>query len=629
MRAYKIFTTLFLLFTIADQTFSQCNLGNYNYSLTTIITKEGVDQTTDICSLSEYEKSVSITYYDGFNRAIQIIGWRSNPSGLDIIQPIKYNNLGLSPKSYLPYVSNSNDGSYQSNALNDNYTSSDQYQFYQNTTGDYATSISPFAESRFELSQRNTILEQGSVGEAWQLNNGNTIKSDVKFNKNDQVYLFKLNASDLPVIAKSYSSIADPELIKNIIQDENGHYVISFTNRRGQAILKRVQVAESVDLNTYNPIEWAETYSVYDDLGNVRFVLPPMATKAIIDGQAITQSFLDKWAFQYKYDNLNRVNKKKVPGSDWTYIVYDERDRVILAQDGNQRNPATGSPWWMFIKYDVFNRPVMTGKYEDNTHLTQESMQSYVNGLFGTSGYEWYEEYGGTLHGYTDKSFPKNVPQNEYLTVAYYDNYDFKGLSDFGSSYDYDATHLGSIESPFGTFSFPTSSFDRVKGSVTGMKRRVLGSSQWLHSVNYYDKKGRVIQVVSENQTGGKDKASNIFSYAGHLLKTYTEHNMNANQIGIVQRFDYDHAGRVLQAYHQVHQNGNWQEEVILSANEYNALGQVIEKNIHVVNGEPLQSVNYEYNIRGWLKKINDSERTDTNDLFGMEFMYNETVQGF
>ena len=51
------------------------------------------------------------------------------------------------------------------------------------------------------------------------------------------------------------------------------------------------------------------------------------------------------------------MTEKKVPGAEPVYMVYDQRDRLVLTQDGNQR--AQGK--WLFTKYDALNRPVFTG----------------------------------------------------------------------------------------------------------------------------------------------------------------------------------------------------------------------------------------------------------------------------
>ena len=53
----------------------------------------------------------------------------------------------------------------------------------------------------------------------------------------------------------------------------------------------------------------------------------------------------------------NRCKAKRLPGCDWTYYVYDTADRLIFAQDGEQR--ARGE--WSFTIPDIFGRVSVSG----------------------------------------------------------------------------------------------------------------------------------------------------------------------------------------------------------------------------------------------------------------------------
>jgi len=101
----------------------------------------------------------------------------------------------------------------------------------------------------------------------------------------------------------------------------------------------------------------------------------------------------------------------------------------------------------------------------------------------------------------------------------------------------------------------------------------------------------------------------------------------------IVSRLNYDHMGRPLRSYHQL----DAQPEVLLTQNEYNELGQLVDKKVHSVGGsQAKQSVDYRYNIRGWLTKINESDidaglndatnAGEARDFFGMELGYNAEI---
>ncbi|AZA85024.1 RHS repeat-associated core domain-containing protein [Chryseobacterium lactis] len=70
--------------------------------------------------------------------------------------------------------------------------------------------------------------------------------------------------------------------------------------------------------------------------------------------------------------------------------------------------------------------------------------------------------------------------------------------------------------------------------------------------------------------------------------------------------------------WHQV----NGANKELLAENVYNELGQLQTKNVGNTTGSPLQSVNYAYNIRGWLTKINEPSNLLTK-LFAYELRYN------
>jgi len=76
----------------------------------------------------------------------------------------------------------------------------------------------------------------------------------------------------------------------------------------------------------------------------------------------------------------------------------------------------------------------------------------------------------------------------------------------------------------------------------------------------------------------------------------------------------YDAQNRLLQHYHKVDNN----TEVLLAENSYNELSQLANKKI----GNNLQSIDYTYNIRGWMTHINKAQMTLGN-LGGKLFSYN------
>ncbi|MEP1033465.1 MAG: hypothetical protein ABJG98_07905, partial [Ekhidna sp.] len=349
-----------------------------------------------------------------------------------------------------------------------------------------------------------------------------------------------------------------------------------------------------------------------------------------ISVQTKKQDFLDRWAFQYRYDGRQRMTKKRVPGSGWVYMVYDHRDRLILTQDSVQRKD-----WqWTFTKYDALNRPIMTGIYQMGSNISQKDIQSYLNTFYQNPSFpdrKPYETYIGetvnSLKGYTNNSFPNDSTRISLLSVSYYDQYNFRDdLPEFGNTYTYDSLQLG-CKTTNDSYCFPSVAFETVKGQVTGSQIRILGTDQWLSSITYYDDRYRIIQTHGENQTTGVDITSSLYDFMGNVLQTKAIHNTTSESNTIFQEFTYDHASRLLSVTHQM----DHQQPVVLLERNYNELGELIEKNLHVDGDQPTQSIDYRYNIRGWLTSINNASLTDdqttnddSDDLFGMKLVYNE-----
>ncbi|MCX2682189.1 RHS repeat-associated core domain-containing protein, partial [Galbibacter sp. EGI 63066] len=79
----------------------------------------------------------------------------------------------------------------------------------------------------------------------------------------------------------------------------------------------------------------------------------------------------------------------------------------------------------------------------------------------------------------------------------------------------------------------------------------------------------------------------------------------------------YDHRGRLLE---QTQTLGGSTE--LIAGNIYDDLGQLETKKVGNTTSAPLQTVDYTYNVRGWLKQINDINNLGS-DLFTFKINYN------
>jgi hypothetical protein len=94
-------------------------------------------------------------------------------------------------------------------------------------------------------------------------------------------------------------------------KDEEGKEVREYTDKNGRVILKKVQAVSSPTLS--NKDHWAQTYYVYDDFGNLRFVVPPVLSQTIHQNDTYNPSSSDmmNWAF-----DLSRTYNKSTKSTE-------------------------------------------------------------------------------------------------------------------------------------------------------------------------------------------------------------------------------------------------------------------------------------------------------------------------
>ncbi|MFD2033694.1 DUF6443 domain-containing protein [Belliella marina] len=579
------------------------------------------------------------TYYDGLGRPMQEVQKQASPLGRDVIVPIVYDGFGRQAKSFLPYTRNNGiaAGNYRPQA------ESEQNAFYdthfEDTSGDFA-----FSENVFDGSPLNRIVESYSPGQPWAKTaiaaNNRPIKVDYLANiAEDKVALWEVIA-DKPVAYRFYNP---GTLYKTATTDEDKNIMVEFRDLQDRVVLKKVQAPDN---------EWANTYYVYDDFGNLRYVLPPESVKSydssnldvpegyhlvtqdinynsipsdkrnkvayiptatvtvsagttlpagvhiMSHGIMPTQEHLNNWAFQYKYDGRNRLVQKQVPGAKPVVLVYDKLDRLVLSQDGNQYPNK-----WSFTKYDALNRPIITGEKVISGNLTdiRNSVQNQ------TVLWETYLENG--IAQYTNNAYPASITEQDIHTITYYDDYRFTTKTFSLPSGQFNTTGGKIIPAVFTS----------VKGQVTGTKVKVLdGTNKYVESVNFYDDRYRLIQSRITNHKNGNDVVTTQYDFAGRVRKTYLQHNNPVADIkntSIAQDYSYDHAGRLKTVTHRI----NEETVITLLSNTYNELGELVKKDL--ANG--YEDIDYAYNMRGWLTKINDPSDA-TPKLFEMELKYND-----
>ncbi|MBE7169526.1 MAG: RHS repeat-associated core domain-containing protein [Williamsia sp.] len=94
----------------------------------------------------------------------------------------------------------------------------------------------------------------------------------------------------------------------------------------------------------------------------------------------------------------------------------------------------------------------------------------------------------------------------------------------------------------------------------------------------------------------------------------------------VVTRNEYDNMGRLLKVYKKISKDGSAAVEKQVVSNTYDELGQLERKDLNPFTATTsLESLKYDYNIRGWLTGINKGYANGVagaNNWFGMQLSY-------
>jgi RHS repeat-associated protein len=560
------------------------------------------------------KEAVQTTFYvDGLGRPWQTVmkegAQNLNGSLSDLVNVSVYDEYGREVRKYLPFVSTGAKGVIKFDPVQQ------QAAFYYS-----ANPNSPvydqgetffYGKTEYESSPLNRVERTYAPGNSW-VNQGRGIQIKYQINTSDD----KVRIWNVTDVTNGFASYGTPDeypagtLSKTITADEQGHQVIEFKSKEGLVILKKVQVKPDITDNGSGSdhTDWLCTYYIYDDYNLLRAVIQPQGVEYLrLHGWDLTAEFgvmLKEQCFRYEYDERNRMIMKKVPGAEPIQMVYDARDRLVMTQDGNMRQQSKKQ--WLVTKYDDLNRPIATyliidpDRYLDAGYHREEAKKS--------------TSYPG-LTAYA----------NELLTEVHYDNY--YGIP---STLSASINNSGYINYLAGADEFPdpVTQAGSVTGLLTWTKTKVLGEDKYVISCNLYDEKKRVIQVQTLNYTGAMDIVTNQYSFSGQLLRSHIKHQKggsNAQSYELATKNSYDDLGRMIKLEKNLNNSG-WKQ---IASMTYDAIGQLKTKKLSPSfnNNAGLETLVYDYNIRGWLLGANREYAKDpskTDHAFGFDLGYDK-----
>ncbi|WP_158563292.1 DUF6443 domain-containing protein [Chitinophaga silvatica] len=595
-------------------------------------------------------------YFDYGGRLLQTVKRQATPGGKDMVSTLHYDMHGYLQYEFMEYPTDSENGKPVVYGFRAQQKSKLQ-SFFGNQFF--------YKETVYENSPLGKPFNVMAPGNAW-VGSERGVSTEYEASNNfDSVCIWRVNISSgsLPVFGGYYANRA---LYKYTVKDENGQKVVTIKEATsGRLILKQVILNQTTSGQAYGGR--LSTYYIYDDRGQLRWVLPPMAIEKIKSNWQLTdQTVIKELCFRYEYDGRGRNIAKYLPGAGPVYMVYDIRNRLVFSQDSTQRKDGK----WLVNYYDSDDRIVKTGLYSSissREQLQQQannfSIQQVSVGLPENLSVNYRDSYtysyiasnsivfepgfdSGTQDSFDSYICPDctvynniagnnplpNLPETSltWLTYNYYDNYDWPGHHDFNLAYYNKLTNGGNnnaeMLNPNAGLNDKSSS--RSNGLVTGTRIRVLksGPEQWLATTSYYDERGRVVQALTDNVNGGIDVVSSKYDFSGKQLSNYNViHNPQSllqPELRVLTETLYDNRGRVLQINKTLNDVVN--DKRTLTKNFYNELGQLKSTHLGLVNNVPIDSLVYTYNVRGWLTGINKDylENNVINHYFGMSLDY-------
>jgi len=640
---------------------------NQNYIRVQDILIAGVTNWITIDNLPIGQKRERTTYLDGLGRPIQKLdksGSLVAGTSTDLVLPIVYDPAGRNAQQYLPYTTTDNPGKFKSsNVLTEEAT------FVTGKFGEPSGSPT-YSQTIYDNSPASRVMQQLAPGSSWGGGNLGT----------SYAYDFNTSAENVHIWSLAYSSAAIPttsptatyvtgSLYKTTTKDEKGNQVIIYTDFSGDTILKKVQLADPGSLSTQHA-GWACTYYVYDDLNQLKFVITPNLVDYLDNNSwALTQQLVNDLCYVYGYDAKGRTISRKQPGLSETDVVYDQRDRPIFTQDANSQ----ANSQWKAVLYDALDRATNTGII--NISITPSSLQSSVNASTGNitinedagtnanlivtgqqngatqyvaSNSITFQNFQSDAGGSFTASINPNlgpvvpeavaiadnpVPANNsliLLTQTFYDDY-----SQATKSYTTADNSLFDPSTNQQALPLPTQPDPQTRGRVTVTKVKVitvptdLTQGNWLETDSYYDNQGHVVQRQNDNSLSGTDILTNRYDFAGKLWGNCFKHMAGSStQFTVVSRNNYDNLGRLT----DLAKNFNSTFFKDLASYTYDEYGKLATKILapgYTGSGKTsMETLNYSYNIQGWLTGINQAYALDQNtydqwnDFFGMYFGY-------
>lgn len=125
--------------------------------------------------------------------------------------------------------------------------------------------------------------------------------------------------------ATSTATYGDNELTVTEVEDEGGALSTVYKDKFDRLVLKRQKKDASTNY---------DTYYVYDNIGNIVFIVPPKAVAKMAGASSYNTSNTPRTHLPVLVRWQKPYCSEKVPGAKEVYMVYDPLDKIVLTQMG-------------------------------------------------------------------------------------------------------------------------------------------------------------------------------------------------------------------------------------------------------------------------------------------------------
>ena len=500
-------------------------------------------------------------YYNKWGLKEVIVREGASVNGLDVVQRCSYDSKGRLSRTWMPYAS---------------------------IDSLCVPSGTEYSGIFYDSSPLNRVKAEMGPGEVWRTGNHSRRYSYLSDSTNDtftscRQYAVSYGPSSAMTISSSPNPIGKLDVLKTT--DEDDGIVYSFKDYLGREILRRAIIEDDSGDDVF-----LDTYYCYDDMGRLSAVLPP-SLSAVLDSLGYGSYYetavpeVQEYAYLYRYDSRGRCIAKRLPGCDWTYFIYDESDRLVFEQDGNDREAGQ----WRFTLYDALGRVCLKG-------ICQNEFNVFSNPLSGITVRVTrdYPLSVTRLYGYYIQGLTLNIPT--IYEVNWWDDYSFLGKWDVPSSFNIYAGYSDPQPGdPYGCRYMASAA-----GLLTGTYTFVLDGSfseTYLWKVNYYDDKGKIVKTSESVINDGKVSSRFGYNFAGQLTAVENDYVPSLrNAFRERYTYTYDQCGRPLKTIHNFADGPS----VTLTDLVYDPVGRKVRDKR---NGVSALNTTYQYNAHSWLTK--------------------------